>query len=203
MLSTARPSLLLASGSSIRRALLENAGFDVEAIPAKVDEILLRAAMEEDGAGPRDIADGLAEHKTRKVAGRHPDRLVLGCDQILSCDGRVFSKPDTPQDAIADLVGLSGKTHQLYSAAVLYENAEPVWRHVGIARLTMRTLSETFIQDYVARNWNSIRHSVGGYKLEEEGVRLFTAIQGDYFTILGLPLLDLINHLTLRGDLPT
>ncbi|SFR01086.1 Maf family protein [Poseidonocella sedimentorum] len=203
MLSTPKPRLTLASGSQIRRLLLENAGFDIDAIPAMVDETLLRAAMEAENAPPRDIADGLAEHKARKIAAKHGQSPVLGCDQVLACGGVLFSKPESPEALREDLAKLSGQTHQLFSAAVLYENGEPVWRHVGIARLTMRSLSAGFIEDYVARNWDSIRHSVGGYKLEEEGVRLFTSIQGDYFTILGLPLLDLINFLTLRGDLPT
>ena len=193
--------LILASGSAIRATLLRNAGLEFEIAPARVDEAAIRAALEGEGASPRDQADALAEMKARKASARHPGRLVLGCDQILAQGHRIFTKPETPDAALADLKALRGATHQLYSAAVLYLDGEPQWRHVGVVRLTMREATDTWLDAYVARNWDSIRHSVGGYKLEEEGVRLFSRIDGDYFTVLGLPLLELLSYLTLRGTL--
>lgn len=191
--------LTLASSSSIRLQLLRNAGLNVTALPARIDEDMIRAALEADGAHPRDIADTLAEMKARKIAERDPSALVLGCDQVLEFDRRAWAKPETPAEARAQLATLRGQSHRLLSALVLYDAGRPVWRHVGRADLTMRQMSDDWLDGYVARNWDSIRHSVGGYKLEEEGIRLFSAITGDYFTILGLPLLPLLDYLETRG----
>lgn len=197
-----KSELILASASEIRATLLRNAGLLVSAMPARVDEETVRAALEGEGAAPRDIADALAEAKARKVSAREPG-LVLGCDQVLDLDGRLLSKPRSEADALEHLYLLRGKTHRLWSAAVVYDGGEPVWRYVSRADLTMRDASDRYLEDYVARNWESIQHAVGAYKLEEEGVRLFTQIKGDYFTILGLPLLDILSWLTLRGTLPS
>lgn len=193
------PALVLASGSVIRAEMLRRAGLDVEAIAARVDEEAIRAAMEAEGAPPRDLADTLAEMKARKIAERLEGRMVLGCDQVLEEGGEVFAKPESPEAAREQLARLRGKTHRLLSAAVLYEAGKPVWRHVGVARLTMRRFSDTFLDDYLAHNWPSIGESVGAYKLEEEGVRLMERIEGDYFTILGLPLIELLGYLGRRG----
>lgn len=193
--------IILASGSEIRAQMLSQAGIPHRIRPARVDEAAIRDAMLAEEAPPRDIADKLAEVKALKVSAKEPGALVLGCDQVLEAGGRLFSKPETPEEARRDLAALSGGTHRLLSAAVICENGEPVWRHVGVVRLTMRQVSDAYLDDYVARNWESIRHSVGGYKLEEEGVRLFARIEGDYFTVLGLPLLELIGFLTIRGEL--
>jgi septum formation protein len=192
-------AVLLASTSAIRLQMLRAAGLTVEAMASRVDEAAIRDALVAEGAHPRDIADTLAEMKTRKVAERRPIDLVFGCDQILALDRQVFAKPETPEDARDHLRQLRGKTHRLYSAIVAYENAEPVWRHTAEAGLTMHQISDVYLDDYVARNWDSIRHSVGGYKIEEEGVRLFSAISGDHFTILGLPLLPLLAWMGTRG----
>ncbi|MDF0601283.1 Maf family protein [Psychromarinibacter sp. C21-152] len=194
--------IILASGSAIRRQLLENAGVPFDADPVRVDEDTIRDTMQADGAAPRDIADALAEAKARRGSARHPDALVIGCDQVLNFDGRLLTKPDSPAEARAQLDALAGKRHQLLSAAVIYENGEPQWRHIGVVRMQMRQPSETYLDDYVARNWESIRSSVGGYKLEEEGIRLFTRVDGDYFTVLGLPLIEILGYLTTRGILP-
>ena len=155
-------------------------------------------ALAQENAKARDVADTLAELKARKIADRNPTALVLGCDQVLAVGEEIWSKPDTQTDARHQLRTLSGGTHHLHSALVLYHNAQPIWRHVGSARLTMRTLSEDYIDDYLNRNWPAVSYSVGAYQIEEEGIRLFTDIEGDYFTVLGLPLLPLLAYLTLR-----
>jgi septum formation protein len=195
--------LLLASASEIRLLLLRNAGLEVTALPARVDEETIRQGLEAEGATPHDIADALAEVKARKLADKNPSALVLGCDQVLAFKGRTFGKPESPDATRAQLHDLRGQTHQLLSAVVLYDQAKPIWRHVGQARLTMHAVSDAYIDAYLARNWASVQHSVGGYKLEEEGVRLFSAVEGDYFTILGLPLLPLLGYLGQRGFIAT
>lgn len=195
--------LTLASQSDIRIQLLKNAGLLFDTIPARIDELSIKESMLVDGASPRDVADALAEMKARKVAQKNISGLVLGCDQVLDFKGQLLSKPADKEDAVQQLSNLQANRHMLLSAAVIYENGKPVWRHIGQVRLLMRPLSETYIQSYVDRNWDSIQHSVGCYKLEEEGVRLFSRVEGDYFNVLGLPLLELISYLTLRGTLPS
>ncbi|WP_116597676.1 Maf family protein [Primorskyibacter marinus] len=191
--------LVLASGSAIRAQLLRNAGVQIRVAPAVIDEISVRRALEAEGAPPRDVADTLAEMKAKKASSKAPDHLVLGCDQVLAVDRKIISKPATPQEARDQLMLLRDRKHQLLSAAVIYKDGKPTWRHVSTARLTMRAFSESYIDGYIDRNWQSIQHSVGGYKLEEEGVRLFARVEGDYFTILGLPLLELLGYLTISG----
>ncbi|MFT6450606.1 MAG: septum formation protein [Halocynthiibacter sp.] len=181
--------------------MLRSAGVEFEARPAKIDEETIKASLLAEGAKPREIADALAEGKARKIAMKEPGALVLGCDQVLDLKGKLFSKPRSIEEASAQLAELSGQTHKLLSAAVLYEEGKPVWRHIGEARLTMRSLSPEYQADYLARNWESIRSSVGCYKLEEEGVRLFARVEGSNFTVLGLPLVEFLSYLTLRGDL--
>ncbi|KIN74431.1 Maf-like protein maf 2 [Sulfitobacter guttiformis KCTC 32187] len=168
---------------------------------ARVDEDMIKASLIAEGAPPRDIADALAEMKASKVSDKNAGALVIGCDQVLEHNGTLLNKPQTPEDALAQLKQMRGDRHTLLSAAVIYEDGKPLWRHVGIVRLRMRDASDAYLADYVARNWDSIRHAVGAYKLEEEGVRLFSRIEGDYFNVLGMPLLEILNYLTLRGDI--
>lgn len=192
---------ILASTSDIRMQLLANAGVPHSVAAARIDEEMVRDALLAEQAPPRDIADTLAEMKARKVSDKNPGSVVLGCDQVLDHRGKLLSKPTTEQEALEQLQSLRNDRHTLLSAAVICEDGKPVWRHVGIVRLRMHEASDAYLQDYVTRNWQSIRHSVGAYKLEEEGVRLFSRIEGDYFTVLGLPLLEILSYLTLRGDL--
>lgn len=135
------------------------------------------------------------------MSAKRPGALVLGCDQLLDFEGEVFSKPNDKDDARAQLKRLRNNRHTLLSAAVIYEDNKPIWRHVGMVRLRMRDFSDEFLDGYIDRNWDEIQHTVGCYQLESEGVRLFTRVDGDYFTVLGLPMLELLAYLTLRGDL--
>ncbi|WP_417250097.1 Maf family protein [Celeribacter sp.] len=195
--------LILASQSPIRRQLLENAGVPVDALPARIDEDAIKDAMLADGAAPRDIADALAEGKARKLSMKHPDAMVIGCDQALSFKGRLISKAATKEEARALLAEMRGGRHRLLSAAVIYEGGEPKWRHIGEVRLEMKNVSDAYLDAYIERNWESIREAVGCYKLEEEGVRLFSRIDGDYFNVLGLPLLPLLAYLGDREVIQT
>jgi len=194
--------IILASGSQIRAQLLTQAGVPFKIVKPRVDEAAVRDALLAEQARPRDIADALAELKAQRVGAKQTDALTIGCDQVLALGDRLFSKPRDETDAFDQLCALRGKVHHLVSAAVIYLDGQPQWRHVGVVRLHMRAASDAYLSDYVARNWDSIRYAVGAYKLEEEGVRLFTRIEGDYFHVLGMPLLEILSYLTLRGTLP-
>jgi septum formation protein len=195
--------IVLASGSATRQAMLRAAGVPFEVLVARVDEEALTAALLAEERSPRDIADALAEMKAARVSEKVPGALVVGADQVLSCEGRLLSKPATPDEAREQLLFLMGKTHRLHSAAVIYRGGEPIWRHVSEARLTVGRLSEEWLDGYLQRNWEAVRQSVGGYRIEEEGVRLFSRIEGDHFTILGMPLLPLLSFLAVRGTIPS
>lgn len=191
--------LVLASGSSIRAELLRNANVAFVVDRPRVDEDAMKDALLAEDAKPRDIADALAEMKARKVSDRYPEAFVLGCDQVLALGQTILSKPSNKDAAFAQLKALRGQRHDLFSAAVIYEQGQPIWRHVGHVRLRMRQASNAYLDGYLERNWDQIQHCVGSYQLEAEGVRLFHGIDGDYFHVLGMPLLELLAFLTLRG----
>jgi septum formation protein len=196
--------LILASQSASRRALLAAAGVPFEAQAAGVDEESAKAALLDRGLSARDIADALAELKALKLSHRHPQALVLGCDSTVeTADGQLLDKAPTRADADAQLRALAGTTHRLHSAAVVAQAGQIVWRHVDSAKLTMRAFSDTFLEGYLDQEWPAIGGCVGGYRLEGLGAQLFSRIEGSHFTILGLPLLPLLDWLRLRGEMET
>jgi septum formation protein len=201
-MSTAEPTvpapIILASQSAIRGALLRAACVPFEAKAPRIDEDSVRASLTADSIPPRDQADAIAELKAARLSKRNPAAFVIGCDQVLSFEGQVFAKAGSREVLHAQLERLSGNPHELYAAVVIYEAGQPVWRHVGRARMTMHALSPEFLDGYLDRNWERVRYSVGGYHVEEEGVRLFERIEGSYFDVLGLPLPELLSYLTQR-----
>ncbi|MBT9385713.1 septum formation protein Maf [Pseudooceanicola sp. CBS1P-1] len=191
--------ILLASGSAIRAELLKNAGISFEARKPRVDEDAVRQALEAEGESPRNIADALAQAKAEKVGRKAPEAFVIGCDQVLDLEGRIFSKPESLEEARDQLRALAGKRHVLHTAAVIHNEDRVVWRKVSSVKMTMRPFSEAFLEGYLERNWPEVGTSCGAYQVESEGVRLFSRIEGDYFAILGLPLLEILDYLALRG----
>jgi septum formation protein len=192
--------IILASQSASRRAMLEAAGVPFTAEAAGVDEESAKQAMIGEGADARRLADALAELKAIKVSRRHPNALVLGCDSTVAAeDGTLIDKAETREESAAQLRALAGTTHRLTSAAVVAQGGAPVWRHVDTAKLTMRPFSEAFLESYLDAEWPAIGNCVGGYRLEGRGAQLFSRIDGDHFTILGLPLLPLLDWLRVRG----
>lgn len=192
-------TLILASGSPFRRAMLENAGISLEIVRPEIDERAVEAPLVGSGASPEDVALVLAEAKALSVSGKHPDAIVIGSDQTLSLQDRIFHKPEDMEGARRHLLALSGRTHHLNSAVVIARRGEPVWRHVSVASLTMRELSPAFVGRYMARVGDKALQSVGAYQIEGEGIQLFEAIEGDHFTIVGLPLLPLLKQLRDMG----
>jgi len=190
--------LVLASSSRTRASLLEKAGLSVAIDPAAIDEASAKESLRADGAGPAAAATALAELKALKVSRRHFGSLVLGADQLLECDGAWFDKPTDLAAARRQLLALRGRRHRLYSAAVVVQDGVRLWHQVGEAALTMRNFSEPFLDAYIDRAGPDLCGSVGAYRLEGLGVQLFAGIAGDHFTILGLPLLPLLDFLRDR-----
>ena len=192
-------TLLLASASPTRRALLANAGLSFEVVPAAIDERAAEQPLVEAGASPEDVAAALAMAKAVRVSEDEPDALVIGADQVLDLDGERFSKPDDMEAARRQLLRLSGRTHELHSAIAVARDGEIIWHDVQTARLTMRRLSPGAIGRYLAAAVKVALGSVGAYQVESPGIQLFEKIEGDYFTILGLPLLPLLGILRREG----
>ncbi|MCV0368487.1 Maf family nucleotide pyrophosphatase [Filomicrobium sp.] len=201
MLETSQ--LILASGSRARYSLLKSAGVAFTVIPADIDETAVRETLTSDNPeiDPVDVADVLARVKGEAVSAANPDSLVIAADQVLALGPEIFSKPADLEDARECLKKLRGRTHQLHSAVVLAENGEVTWAHVETADMTMRNFSTTFLSEYLVKAGEAVCHSVGGYQLEGQGIQLFEKIDGDYFTILGLPLLPLLAELRQRDVL--
>lgn len=191
--------LILASESASRKTMLANAGVPFTARAAHIDETSILESMKSEGAKPRDIADALAELKAVKISRIAQGVLVLGADQMLDCEGRMFEKAKSKIEARETLLALSGKRHRLTSAAVIALDGSPVWRHADEAALTMRTLSASFLDSYIDSAGPILTASVGAYALEGLGVQLFAQIRGDSFTIQGLPLLPVLEALRTYG----
>jgi len=187
--------IILASTSPFRLKMLRDAGISVEAVAPGIDERAVDATLEGTGVTPADVAQILAEAKAVAVSEAYPDAIVIGADQTLSLEDRIFHKPADMEGARRHLLALSGKTHELNSAVVLARAGVPVWRAVEVARMTMRQLEPAFIGRHLSRVGNAALQSVGAYQVEAEGIQLFEAIDGDLFTIVGLPLLPLLQAL--------
>jgi septum formation protein len=194
--------LVLASQSASRRAMLDAAGVPHEAVAAQVDEASAKESLIAGGISARDLSDALAELKALKVSRMLPGELVLGGDSVVALDdGTLLDKPVSRDDAAEHLRMLSGRHHDLYSAAVIAEGGRAVWRHVDRARMHVRNLSGDFIQSYLDTEWPAIGGCVGCYRMEGPGVQLFSRTEGSHFTILGMPMLPLLDYLRVRGVL--
>jgi len=193
-------TLILASSSAIRRALLDQAGLDYRAVPAAIDEPAVEAAHE---GQDFELALALAEAKAAKISDLHPGAWVIGGDSIISVEGRRFRKPANRHEAAEHLRYFSGRAMRLVSAVALARQGEVEWNHISDAVLHVRPLSEAFIEDYLAAEWPQVAYCVGVFRMEGRGVTLFDQVEGDHFTILGLPLLPLLGALRERGLMPS
>ena len=196
------PQVILASGSSSRRAMLMAAGIAFTAITPDIDEDELRAKMPPKTAAKGDaVAGHLAERKALAVSARHPSAVVVGCDQVLICEGRLFNKAVDEKAAGVTLRALRGRMHELISAAVIAKGEAITWRCTDVARLQMRGFSDDFLADYLRAEVPDILGSVGCYRIEGRGAQLFARVEGDQFTIRGLPLIPLLTALREQGAL--
>jgi septum formation protein len=192
--------IVLASKSAVRARVLSDAGVPFEAIDANVDEAAAKVALT--GHAPREVAEALAEDKALAGAGQRPGALVIGADQTLELDGRLFDKAATLGEARERLRALRGRAHQLHSAIAVARDGHIVWRDVATSTLTMRDFTDAYLAAYLEQNQGAALASVGAYELEGEGAQLFTTIEGDFFAILGVPLLGLLGFLRDAGALP-
>ena len=191
--------LILASKSASRRAMLDAAGVAYDSIPADIDERAVEAGLA--GAAPSEVAEAIAVAKAAAVASLHPQALVLGSDSLVVAGGRRFDKPRSAEEAAEHLRFFSGKVMELHSAAALVRDGGCEWSNTSIARLHVRALSDEFIAHYLSLEWPAISHTVGAFRIEGPGVQLFSAIEGDQFTVLGMPLLPLLEALREEGVL--
>ena len=193
--------IILASKSQIRSELLLKAGLKFTAIDANIDEKEVKSSYINKGYSARNLADILAAMKAKRLSCKYLDKLVIGCDQIMECNGQILSKANNPTDLADQLKFLRSKSHTLYSACVVYFANKAEWRFIGSATITMRNLSDEYISKYVDDNWDEVKHCVGGYKIENSGISFLSKIDGDYFSILGLPIIQLLDYLVNRGVL--
>ena len=193
-------TVILASQSASRRAMLEQAGVPFEEIPARIDERALEAELE--AASPEAVATALAQAKAIAVSTAHPEAFVLGSDSLVEVAGRRFNKPGSRDEAAEHLRFFSGKVMNLHSAAVLARNGTGQWRNAAVASLYVNEISDKFIKHYLDAEWPAVSGCVGVFRIENRGVQLFERIEGDYFTILGMPLLPVLNALRKFGELP-
>jgi septum formation protein len=195
--------IILASGSAIRRQLLASAGVLFSVVSADVDEGSIRAAMtsESDCVEPNDVALALARAKAESVSRLHPDAIVIGADQVLWMASKIYEKPANMAEAREHLSRFCGRTHELHSAVVMAEHGASTWGTVEAAHMTMRPFSDAFLEAYMARAGERICNSVGAYEYEGLGLQLFDQVAGDYFTVLGLPMMPLLAELRIRGAL--
>jgi septum formation protein len=193
--------IILASQSASRRAMLEAAGVEFTALPAHVDERGIEAGLA--GSSSDAIALALARAKAVAIAAEHPDRLVLGSDSLVEVEGRRFDKPRDREEAAAHLRFFSGKVMRLHSAAALARGNAVVWESDAVASLHVIEMSDKFIEDYLAHEWPAVAGCVGVFRIEARGVQLFERIQGDHFTVLGMPLLAVLGGLRQLGELPS
>ena len=194
-----KPTLVLASSSPFRRMLMDNAGLSFDAQAADIDERAIEAVLAQSNANPEQVASELARAKALDVSRRIPDAIVIGSDQTMSLGNSVYHKPKNREEAKNHILSLSGKTHRLNSAIALAQNGELLWDHISHADLTVRPLTDEFVEGYIVRCGDKLLGSVGAYQLEGEGIQLFSEIQGDYFTILGLPMLPPLAKLRDLG----
>lgn len=192
--------IVLASQSGSRRAMLESAGIAFRALPAQIDERAIEAEME--GAQASEIAAKLAETKALAVSAKTPEEVVLGSDSLAVVDGRRFDKPASREEAAAHLRFFSGRTMELHSAAALVRDSRTIWSDASLASLTFIGMSDTFIAAYLDAEWPAVAGCVGVFRIEGRGVQLFERIDGDYFTVLGMPLLKVLGALRNLGELP-
>jgi septum formation protein len=194
-------SLILASKSRVRSDLLANAGIDFETEGAEIDERAVEDAVAGSGITPGEVATILAEAKALAVSEKYPSAIVIGADQTLSLGDEILHKTGNMEAARRRLLQLSGKTHMLNSAVVLARNGETLWRHLSEVQMTMRPLSPEFVGRHLSRTGDQVLASVGAYQFEGEGIQLFEKIDGDYFAVLGLPLLPLLEELRRLGEI--
>lgn len=192
--------IVLASQSASRKAMLEAAGVGFEAIPARIDERAIEESQR--GKPPEVIALLLAEQKAFAVSCEHPRALVLGSDSLVAVDGKRFDKPKNRDEAAAHLRFFSGKVMHLHSAAALVRDGATLWTHAAVARLQVRLMSDAFIDTYLEAEWPAVAGCVGVFRIEARGVQLFERIEGDHFTVLGMPLLPVLGALRELGELP-
>jgi len=193
--------IILASASVARRRMLEQSGVSAEIVIADIDEDALTETLKRELAPPENIATCLARMKALRVSRRRPGRFVIGCDQILVADGKMFGKAGSKADARETLLSLRGRAHRLLSAAVVVIDGQRVWQELGSAKLIMRAFTDEFLEGYLKRNWPKVQGCVGCYQLEDEGAQLFAHVEGDIFSIMGMPLLELLEYLRVRGVL--